>query len=227
MGLDLELEHGSRASRYYDSAFAIGPSGDFGERYDKTHLVPFGEYLPLRDVLGLLVRAVATGVAPSDVTAGPAPRALAVELPGGAVVRAGVPICFELLFPDLMRRFAADGAELLLAITNDAWYGRTGAPYQFLAITALRSAETRLWTARAANTGVSAFIDGRGRVRAQTRIFEPGYLVADVPRHQQPRESTFYVRHGDVFAVACAIVALVAIGVGARRARPCAAAPDE
>ena len=81
-------------------------------------------------------------------------------------------VCYELLFPDLVRRFAADGAELLLGITNDAWYGRTGAPYQFLAITALRSAETGLWTARAANTGVSAFIDGAGRVREQTPIFE-------------------------------------------------------
>jgi apolipoprotein N-acyltransferase len=228
VGLDLDLEHGTRASRFYDSAFAIDPAGRYAERYDKTHLVPFGEYVPLRDLLGLFVRAVATGIAQSDVTAGVAPRALTLDLPGGGVVRAGVPICFELLFPDLMRRFARDGAELLLAITNDAWYGRTGAPYQFLAITALRSAETRLWTARAANTGVSAFIDGRGRVRAQTPIFEPDYLVADVPRHPNPRDASFYVRYGDVFAVACALAALVAIGVGfRRRPRPCAAAPDE
>ena len=110
--------------------------------------------------------------------------------------------------------------ELMLAITNDAWYGRTGAPYQFLAITALRSAETRLWTARAANTGVSAFIDGRGRVRARTRIFEPGYLVADVPLHPSPEEASFYVRHGDVFAIACAILTAVALGVGSRRPPP-------
>jgi apolipoprotein N-acyltransferase len=228
VGLDLDLEHGKRPSRFYDSAFAIDPAGRYGERYDKTHLVPFGEYVPLRDLLGLFVRAVATGIAQSDVTAGEAPRALTMDLPGGGVVRAGVPICFELLFPDLMRRFAGDGAEVMLAITNDAWYGRTGAPYQFLAITALRSAETRLWTARAANTGVSAFIDGRGRVRAQTRIFEPGYLVADVPRHPHPHDASFYVRYGDVFAFACALAALLAIAVGYRRGtRPCAAAPDE
>ena len=94
---------------------------------------------------------------------------------------AGVPICYELLFPDLVRRFVRDGAEMLLAITNDAWYGRTGAPYQFLAITAMRSAENRVWTARAANTGVSAIIDAGGRVRARTRIFERDLLVADVP----------------------------------------------
>ena len=98
-----------------------------------------------------------------------------------------MPICYELLFPDLVRRMVDDGAEVLLAITNDAWYGRTGAPYQFLAMTAMRSAETRVWTARAANTGVSAIIDSRGRVRERTRIFERGLLVADVPLRPAPR----------------------------------------
>ena len=89
--------------------------------------------------------------------------------PSGATLTAGVPICYELLFPDVVRRFVRPddrgGAELLLAITNDAWYGRTGAPYQFLVMTAMRSAENRVWTARAANTGVSALID-RSRSRA-------------------------------------------------------------
>jgi apolipoprotein N-acyltransferase len=126
-------------------------------------------------------------------------------------VLAGVPICYELLFPDLVRRFVRDGAELLLAITNDAWYGHTGAPFQFLAITALRSAETGVWTARAANTGVSAIIDGRGRVRSRTRIFERAWLVADLPR-RAPGAETFYVRHGDWLAAACwALVAALAV----------------
>ena len=116
-----------------------------------------------------------------------------------------------------MRRFPADGAELLFAITNDAWYGRTGAPYQFLAMTALRSAETRLWTARAANTGVSAFIDDTGRVRERTAIFERGLLVADVPLRRDPAQRSFYVRHGDVFAWACWLV-VAAVALVARRA---------
>ncbi len=102
-----------------------------------------------------------------------------------------------------MRRVVRDGAELLLAITNDAWYWRTGAPHQFLAITAMRSAETGVWTARAANTGVSAIIDSRGRVREQTRIFERDLLVADVPLGAAVPGGTFYARHGDVFAYAC------------------------
>jgi apolipoprotein N-acyltransferase len=107
---------------------------------------------------------------------------------------------------------------VLLAITNDAWYGRTGAPHQFLAITALRSAETGTWTARAANTGVSALIDARGRVREQTRIFEEALLVGDVPLRDAERRPTFYARHGDVFAYAC-WAASAALAWRARRAR--------
>jgi apolipoprotein N-acyltransferase len=103
-----------------------------------------------------------------------------------------------------------DGAQLLLAITNDAWYGRTGAPHQFLAITALRAAETRVWIARAANTGISAFIDPQGRVREQTAIFERGFLVRDVPLRPAPSGGSFYTQHGDVFAWSCWIGALVA-----------------
>ena len=116
---------------------------------------------------------------------------------------AGVPICYELLFPDLTRRFVADGAQVLLAITNDAWYGRTGAPYQFLAMTAVRAAENGVWVARAANTGVSAIIDSRGRVRSQTRIFERDLVVADVPLRAPPVGGTFYSRHGDLFVGLC------------------------
>jgi apolipoprotein N-acyltransferase len=130
-------------------------------------------------------------------------------------VTVGVPICYELLFPDLTRRFVSDGAVLLLAITNDAWYGRTGAPYQFLAMTAVRSAENGVWTARAANTGVSAIIDSQGRVRSRTRIFERDLLVGDLPLRASPQGGTFYARHGDIFVYGCwvAIAALAVVGV--------------
>jgi apolipoprotein N-acyltransferase len=190
------------ASEYpdlFDSAFVYDAGGRRLHRYDKSHLVPFGEYLPLRALLGRFIRAVATGAAGRDVSAGPGPRALEIPLPGAGepVVTSGVPICYELLFPDLVRHFAGGGAQLLLAITNDAWYGRTGAPHQFLAITALRSAETGLWTARAANTGVSALIDARGRVRERTGIFEEGLLLGEVPLRDAARPPTFYARHGD------------------------------
>ncbi len=202
----------------FDSAFLVDPTGRLHDRYDKSHLVPFGEYIPFQELVGRVLTAVARGIAQTGVTPGPAPRPVILEPRDAGPVTAGVPICYELLFPDLVRRFVRDGAEILLAITNDAWYGRTGAPYQFLAITALRSAENRLWTARAANTGVSAIIDAGGRVRARTRIFERGLLVEDVPLRPAPAGGSFYARHGDVFAGACWIAA-AACGVAARRRR--------
>lgn len=230
-GVGLAFDGESRPSSYFDSAFVIDDSGALRDRYDKTHLVPFGEYVPFQDLLGVFFRALARGIAETSVTAGQAPRALEIAVREAGVVRAGIPICYELLYPDLVRRIADDGAQLLLAITNDAWYGRTGAPYQFLAITALRAAETGLWTARAANTGVSAFIDSRGRVRMETRIFEPGLLIADVPLPPRARQATFYTRRGDLFAVGCWVGVLALIGVSGFRARgarrPCAKVADE
>jgi apolipoprotein N-acyltransferase len=190
---------------YYDSAYAIDPARGVTDRYDKAHLVPFGEYVPLRDVIGRFVKAVATGIAAGDVSAGQAPRR--VELtgagPDGSDLPAGIAICYELLFPDLMRRFAADGARVLIAVTNDAWYGRTGAPHQFLVMTALRAAESRRSVARAANTGVSALIDEHGTVGSRTRIFERDLLVGEVALAAPDESPTFYVRHGDWLAGAC------------------------
>jgi len=218
-GVGLALDELGQPASYFDSAFLFSPDGELGGRYDKTHLVPFGEYIPFQELLGRFLTAVARGIARVGVEPGAAPRAVSVVAAGGREIAFGVPVCYELLFPDLVRRFALDGGRALLAITNDAWYGRTGAPYQFLAITALRSAETGLWTARAANTGVSGFIDGSGEVRVQTPIFETTWRVADVPLHPDPREATFYVRHGDVFAWGCWLVWLVYLGAGALRAR--------
>jgi apolipoprotein N-acyltransferase len=206
---------------YYDSAFVIDAEGRAVDRYDKSHLVPFGEYVPFRGLLGGLLDAVARGIAPLDVSAGDGPRAVEVDLgPGVGRIRLGIPICYELLFPDRVRRFVDDGAQLLVAITNDAWYGRTGAPHQFLAMTALRSAETGAWTVRAANTGVSAIIDGRGRVRAESALFEPAVLVADVPllaAGAGARGASPYVRLGDVFVGSCWIGLLVTSVRAARR----------
>jgi apolipoprotein N-acyltransferase len=205
--------------RYFDSAYVFDRSGDVTDRYDKAHLVPFGEYVPLREVIGLFVSAVARGIAPDNVTAGPdaRPVELSPDAPDARALTAGIPICYELLFPDLVRRFVRDGARVLLAITNDAWYGRTGAPYQFLAITALRAAETRTWIARAANTGVSGFLDDRGRPHAVTTIFERDLRVLDVPLRGPDEPRSFYVRHGEVFAFACWAACLGGIAIGARR----------
>jgi apolipoprotein N-acyltransferase len=217
-GVGLTLSASLRPSAYFDSAFVFDPAGEIRDRYDKSHLVPFGEYVPFQDLIGVVVKAVARGIAPVGVNAGPGPRPIQLSA-GGTRVPVGVPICYELLFPDLVRRFVERGGQVLLAITNDAWYGRTGAPYQFLAITAMRSAETRVWTVRAANTGVSAIIDSRGRVTRQTPIFESAWVAADVPLRPASLGGSFYTRHGDVFAMACwAGVAILGI-LSARRTR--------
>ncbi len=205
--------------RFFDSAFVVDADG-IRERYDKAHLVPFGEYIPLRDLLGRVFSALARGIAAADVSPGSGPRALVLPVRDGSAVPSGVTICYELLFPDLVRGFVGDGAQVLLAITNDAWYGRTGAPHQFLAITALRSAENRVWTARAANTGISGFIDARGRVREQSGIFERGYLVEDVPLRAAPKGGSFYTRRGDVFAWVCWIGVVAAAVVRRRSPTP-------
>jgi apolipoprotein N-acyltransferase len=208
-GMGIEFEAGRDGpSAYFDSAFVVGSDGEIRTRYDKTQLVPFGEFVPLRGLLGRVFHSLARGLSPNDVAPGPAPRALALpgSDPTAPALRIGVPICYELVFPDLVRRFAADGAGVLLAVTNDAWYGRTGAPHQFLAMTAMRSAESGRYTVRAANTGISAIIDDRGRVRERSALFEEAVIVADVPVSRS-RAATFYARHGDVFAGGCILAA--------------------
>jgi apolipoprotein N-acyltransferase len=206
---------GRRYSAFYDSAFLFDPAGRVVDRYDKTHLVPFGEFVPLRGLFGRFFQALASGLSSMDVSPGPWPRTISVADPTSErSLQVGVPICYELLFPDLVRRFAGQGAGVMLAITNDAWYGRTGAPHQFLAMTSMRSAETGLWTVRAANTGISAIIDARGRVREKSALFEEAVLIADVSVVTESADSTttFYARFGDVFAGLCVVISGVAIG---------------
>ena len=221
-GVAVERRPGERTPEFFDSAFVIRADGSFGERYDKSQLVPFGEFVPFRAWLRPFFEAIARGMATERVSRGAGPRAISIAAPTASAsgVTAGVPICYELLFPDLTRRFVRDGAVLLLAITNDAWYGRTGAPYQFLAMTAVRSAENGVWTARAANTGVSAIIDSRGHVRSRTRIFERDLLVADLPLRASPAGGTFYARNGDLFAYGCWLaIAVLAVAGAARKAK--------
>lgn len=203
-----------------DSAYLVTPGSDELLRYDKSHLVPFGEYLPFRSLLGGGASAVAT-VAHADVIPGERPQALRID----DQILIGAPICYELLFPDLMRRFVNDGAQVLLALTNDAWYGRTGAPHQFLVITAMRSAETRRFTARAANTGISAVIDERGRVLAKTSIFRRGVLVEDITLGTG--EKTWYTRHGDVFAWLCWLASAIAVAAASLAKRRCSVSQSQ
>jgi apolipoprotein N-acyltransferase len=179
----------------------VDPEGRLAYRYHKIRLVPFGEYVPLKPLLTLggrygakLVRQVA------DFTPGREHTLAAVD-----GHRLGAFICYEAIFPDLVRHFAAGGAELLVNVTNDGWYGRTSAPHQHLSMALFRAVENGRYLVRAANTGISAVVDTRGRVVARTELFEATALVRDVPLLG---EATFYARHGDVFAWTCAALAL-------------------
>ena len=188
---------GERYPRMHNSVFVLSPDSPdpVVDRYDKTVLVPFGEYVPLRAVFGQL-KAVASGLADlPDLTPGASPRLLrGLSRLGAPHALAGL-ICYEVVYPSLVRRVVRDGARVLLNLTNDAWYGRSSAPHQFLAIAQLRSAEHGLPMLRDANTGVSALIDSSGAVLEQTPIFERRVLVVDAT---PPRASaTLYTRIGD------------------------------
>lgn len=199
-----QIEHG-RPPKYFNSAFLVRPDGATGGVYRKMHLVPFGEYVPLKQVFFFaapLVEAV------SDFSAGT--DAVLLPVRGHLVSTA---ICYEIVYPGLVRRFVRGGSELLTTITNDAWFGRTSAPYQHFAQAAMRSIEEGRYLVRSANTGISGIVDPYGRVLAQTPLYEEDAITGDV---RFLRDVTIYARFGDVLAYA-AVVITAALLLGARR----------
>jgi apolipoprotein N-acyltransferase len=188
------------AERTYNAAFLVQPDGQVGAVYRKMQLVPFGEYVPAKRLLffvGTIVEAA------SDFAAGEEP----VLLPIGAH-RASTAICYEVIFASLMRRFVADGSELLTTITNDAWYGSSSAPYQHWEQASMLAIEGGRYLARAANTGISGFVDPYGRVLQRSSLFEQALLVADL---RFLRERTIYSRTGDLVAWLSLAVTLAAL----------------
>ena len=198
--------------RYFVGAKMLDPSGELVLRYHKIRLVPFGEYVPLQPLLTLGGRYAAKLVDQvADFTPG---SEHVVGLVDGHPV--GATICYEAIFPDMVRGFGANGAELLVNITNDAWYGRSSAPHQHLAMAAFRAVENGKYLVRAANTGISAVVDPHGRILERTPLFEPTIIVRDVPFVPG---TTFYGRHGDVFAWTCFAIALVLTATSATKAQ--------
>ncbi len=177
---------------YFNSALLLDPSARVAGRYSKQHLVPFGEYVPLRKFLPFLEPLV---VSVGDFTAGSSSAPLVAGR-----MRLGVLICFESIFPDIARREVARGANLLVNLTNDAWYGRSSAPYQSLAMTVFRAVETKRSLVRAANTGISGLVDPAGNIRQQSPIFRAMALTGDVPMLDL---ETLFVRGGYLFGTAC------------------------
>ncbi len=183
--------------RLFNSAYLVSSTGTVLDRYDKVHLVPFGEYVPLKPVFFFLNKLV---VGLGDFVPGSDPRVMS-----GPIGHLGVVICFEVIFPNLVRQFVDRGADYMVTITNDAWFGRTSAPYQHFAMVVFRAVENRVPFARAANTGISGFIDAEGHILRTTDIFVDGALSGEV---RIGGTRTIYTAYGDLFTLGCAILTL-------------------
>jgi apolipoprotein N-acyltransferase len=185
---------------YFNRAYLIQPDGGIGGFYDKVHLVPFGEYTPFKEYLPFIGKMVAHV---GDFEPGAEGNVLFLEDIG-----LGIQICYEIIFPALSRAMTRNGAAVLVNITNDAWYGLSAGPYQHFSMVVFRAVENRRSLARAANTGISGFIDPAGRVLNATRLFVETALTGELPLLTT---RTAYTRFGDFFAIACAFVALLSI----------------
>ena len=198
-------------ARVWNSLYAVDSSARVSAVYDKFHLVPFGEYVPLRALLGALgVAKITQGR--GDFSAGPGARTL--DLPGLPPV--GPLICYEAIFPGAVTG-PGRRPEWLLNITNDAWFGTTSGPYQHFAMARVRAVEEGVPLVRAANTGISAVVDAHGRTLAKLGVGETGVLDSALPK--AIRESTFYAQAGDWPLLALIAAAAAIVGLRARRHR--------
>src|SRR5574337_1158772 len=192
---------------YFNSAYLLSPAGEAVGRYDKMHLVPFSEYVPLKKFLPF-IHKLTEGV--GDFVEGPG--AIPIKFEGGGI---GTLICYESIFPEIARLSVMNGATVLANITNDAWFGYTSAPYQHFEMAILRAVENRVYLLRAANTGISAVIDPVGRVRKKTALFERTAIIDDI--RLKDNGVTFYTLRGDIFAYGCVILAGIFAATGLKR----------
>jgi apolipoprotein N-acyltransferase len=191
---------GKSPSEVFNSAALISPSGNWSGRYDKVHLVPFGEYLPFPKLFafaGGLTKEV------GEFTPGTSRAPLAA-----GSIPLGIFICYESVFPDDVRQFANNGAQVFVNLSNDGWYGDSGAYAQHLNQTRMRAIENDRWILSSTDTGVTAAIDPYGRVVARMARKERGAMVAP---YALTSVTTFYTRHGDWFAWLCAIISAGAL----------------
>jgi apolipoprotein N-acyltransferase len=190
----------AEGGKFYNSVFLMDARGVVAARYDKRHLVPFGEYVPLRPVLPFLSKLTA---GEGDFTPGTKPAMFTV-----AGAPAAVSVCYEAIFPAIARTDVAAGAEWLVNVTNDAWFGDTVAPRQHLAMARMRCVEVRRPMVRAANSGISAVIDAGGDAAVSLGLFRRGYAVSEVlPRSGR----TPYAKTGETFGISCSIIAALTL----------------
>lgn len=194
-----DIERGS-PDKYYNAAFMLDRAGSTAAVYRKMHLVPFGEYVPWKNLLffvGPLVESV------SDFSAGERITMMPV---GDHMITTA--ICFEVVFPELIRAAVLQGSELITTITNDAWYGRSSAPHQHFELATMRAVEQGRYLARAANTGISGIVDPYGRVVTRSALFETTVLTGEVRFLQS---LTVYARIGDLVAQAAVLITLLGV----------------
>lgn len=200
------IAHGHTVPALFNSAYLLNPDGTTQARYDKLHLVPFGEYVPLGPLLGFVNKLV-DGIGDFLPGRGPVPMDIAGR-------QLGVAICFEIIFPEVVRQLPQHGARIIATITNDAWFGRSAAPLQHFSMAVFRAVEHRTPVIRAANTGISGFIDATGRIGLTSPLFVETALVDGI---QLSPIRTFYTRAGDIFATGCGILVAALILIGRRQ----------
>lgn len=187
------------AVHYYNRAYLVSPRGEVVDTYDKVHLVPFGEYVPLKRYLPFVHRLV---VSAGDFRSGD--KVVPLRFPKA---RTGVLICFESIFPEPARTLTKNGALFLVNLTNDAWYGMTSAPYQHFSMAVFRAVENRRPLVRAANTGFSAFIGPQGKILRKSDLFSETALSRVI--HVGSSSLTLYSRYGDFFSLTLLALLLI------------------
>jgi apolipoprotein N-acyltransferase len=194
-------QRGPDGTKYFNRVYLLSNSGQISGYYDKHHLVPFGEYVPLKRFLPFIHRLVqATG----DFTPGKEVKPL-----GPSHLSSGILICFEVIFPGLARTQTREGAKVLVNLTNDAWFGKTSAPYQHLSMAVFRAVENRRPLIRAANTGFSALINPKGKIIERSGLFREQVLAQEV--ELTPPSMSVYTRYGDLFPFALLAISLIKI----------------
>jgi apolipoprotein N-acyltransferase len=210
-GIGSDISATDNTFNQYNSAMIFSPDGSRVGRYDKIHLVPFGEYIPFKNLLTFAHKL--TGKV-SDFSRGREHTVFRIVDQQGHTHRYGIFICYEAVFADEVRHFAQNGAEVLVNISDDGWYGDTSASWQHLNMARMRAIENRRWILRDTNTGVTAAIDPYGRVRQSI----PRHQVDALPAEFGFRDDiTFYTAHGDVFAWLCVLFSVVGLGMVGRK----------
>jgi apolipoprotein N-acyltransferase len=200
-------------------AFLFDVDGQVVGSYDKVHLVPFGEYLPLPWLFQYMQGLTAQSGAFAE---GSGFSSLPLHLRDDRVLPFGVFICFESVFPQITRALVQEGAQFIVNTTNDAWFGRTAAPYQHLSMAIVRAVETGRPLLRAANTGISAVVEPSGQIVQTTRLFDTRVLSASI---SPSTELTLYVRYGDFFVGICGLVLVGCALITLKRQRSTASIP--